>query len=85
MLHIITFAAMDIIMFLLVGSLLLLISVIVGKAGVRYGIPSLLLFLLLGMLFGADGIGVRFNTIHLSQLVGEVGRHIIHLWVVMCS
>ena len=77
MLHIITFAAMDINMFLLVGSLLLLISVIVGKAGVRYGIPSLLLFLLLGMLFGADGIGVRFNNIHISQMVGVVALNII--------
>ena len=39
---------------LLIGSLLLFISVLVGKAGAKYGMPALLLFLGVGMLAGSD-------------------------------
>ena len=43
---------------LLVGSVLLFISIIVGKTGYRFGVPALLLFLVVGMLFGSDGLGL---------------------------
>lgn len=36
---------------LLIGSILLFISIVVGKAGFRFGVPALLLFLGVGMLF----------------------------------
>ena len=39
---------------LLVGSILLFVSIIVGKTGYRFGVPALLLFLVVGMLFGSD-------------------------------
>ena len=39
---------------LLIGSILLFVSIIVGKAGYRFGVPALLLFLVVGMLFGRD-------------------------------
>ena len=38
---------------LLVGSILLFVSIIVGKTGYRFGVPALLLFLVVGMLFGS--------------------------------
>ena len=37
---------------LFLGSILLFISVVAGKAGYRFGVPALLLFLGVGMLFG---------------------------------
>ncbi|MCS2815052.1 cation:proton antiporter [Bacteroides ovatus] len=41
---------------LLIGSILLFVSIVVGKTGYRFGVPTLLLFLVVGMLFGSDGI-----------------------------
>lgn len=39
---------------LLIGSILLFVSLVVGKTGYRFGVPALLLFLVVGMLFGSD-------------------------------
>ena len=39
---------------LLIGSILLFVSIVVGKTGYRFGVPTLLLFLVVGMLFGMD-------------------------------
>ena len=41
---------------LLIGSILLFVSIILGKTGYKFGVPSLLMFLFVGMLFGSDGI-----------------------------
>ena len=45
---------------LLVGSILLFVSIIVGKTGYKFGVPALLLFLVVGMVFGSDGLGLHF-------------------------
>ena len=37
---------------LLLGSILLFISIMIGKTGIKLGIPVLLLFLIVGMGFG---------------------------------
>jgi len=56
---------------LIEASLLLLISVLVSKISDRYGIPALLLFLILGMLVGSDGPGgVYFDDPALAQFIG---------------
>lgn len=47
---------------LFLGSILLFISVVAGKAGYRFGVPALLLFLGVGMLFGSDGLGIQFHN-----------------------
>ena len=47
---------------LLIGSILLFVSIIVGKTGYRFGVPALLLFLVVGMLFGSDGLGLQFHN-----------------------
>ena len=48
----------------LVGSLLLFISIIAGKTSYKFGVPTLILFLGIGMLAGSDGIGkINFNGI----------------------
>ncbi len=42
---------------LLILSLLFFVSIIADKIGNRFGVPALLLFLAVGMLFGSNGIG----------------------------
>jgi len=46
---------------LLILSLLFFVSIIADKIGYKFGVPALLLFLVVGMLFGADGIGSFFG------------------------
>ena len=63
---------------LLVGSLLLLISILVGKTSYRFGVPTLLLFLLIGMLAGSDGIGgIHFDNPQIAQFIGIVSLNFI--------
>lgn len=62
---------------LFVGSLLLFVSLIAGKTGYRFGVPALLLFLLVGMLFGSDGLGIQFNDPHYAQFIGMIALSII--------
>ena len=46
---------------LLILSLLFFASIFTDKIGYKFGVPALLLFLTVGMLFGPDGIGALFN------------------------
>lgn len=62
---------------LLVGSVLLFASLVVGKTGYRFGVPALLLFLIVGMLFGSDGLGIQFNNPHQAQFIGMIALSII--------
>lgn len=56
---------------LLVGSLLLMISIIAGKTTYKFGVPTLLLFLLIGMLAGSEGLGgIYFDNPTLAQFIG---------------
>ena len=48
---------------LAIAGLLLIISVLVSKVSDRFGVPALLLFLLLGMLAGSDGRAASTSTI----------------------
>ncbi len=63
---------------LLVGSLLLFISIIAGKTSYRFGVPTLLLFLAIGMLAGSDGIGgIHFDDPETAQFIGIVSLNFI--------
>ncbi len=62
---------------LLIGSVLLFVSILVSKTGFRFGIPVLLLFLIVGILAGSDGLGVQFNNAGEAQFVGMVALSII--------
>ena len=63
---------------LLVGSLLLFVSIIVGKTSYKFGVPTLLLFLTIGMLAGSDGIGgIHFEDPKAAQFIGVVALNFI--------
>lgn len=62
---------------LLLGSVLIFISVIISKTGYKFGLPTLLLFLLVGMFFGVDGIGISFDSPEDAQFIGMMALSII--------
>lgn len=62
---------------LLIGSILLFGSILAGKAGSRFGIPALLLFLGVGMLFGSDGLGIKFDSPAAAQFIGMMALSVI--------
>lgn len=68
---------MTIELFLLILSILLFVSLLVGKMGSRFGVPTLLLFLLLGVLFGSEGAGLQFDSPKIAQYIGVVALNII--------
>ncbi len=62
---------------LLLISILFFVSIIADKAGYKFGVPSLLLFLSVGMLFGSDGLGIAFDNIQMAQAVGTIALCVI--------
>ena len=62
---------------LLISAIILFISILAGKAGFRVGLPALLLFLGIGMLFGSDGLGLQFSNPHIAQFIGMIALSII--------
>ncbi len=62
---------------LLVGSLLIFGSILISKTGYRFGIPTLLMFLVAGMLFGTDGVGIQFDNATQAQYIGTIALSII--------
>ena len=62
---------------LLIGSILIFSSILISKTGYRFGIPTLLLFLLVGMLFGSDGLGLEFDSAKDAQFIGMIALSII--------
>jgi potassium/hydrogen antiporter len=63
---------------LLVGSILLFVSIVVGKTSYKFGVPTLLLFLAIGMLAGSEGIGgIQFDDPKMAQFIGVVALNFI--------
>ena len=62
---------------LLIGSLLLIVGVVIGKMSYRFGLPLLLVFLLVGIAFGVDGVGIQFEDMHTAQFLGMIALCII--------
>lgn len=58
---------------LIVASTLFFLSILASKASGRMGVPALLLFLIIGMLSGSEGIGgIHFDNPHVAQSLGKV-------------
>lgn len=62
---------------LLIGSTLLFVSLIIGRTGYKLGIPVLLLFLIVGMIFGSEGVGIQFHNANEAQFIGTLSLCII--------
>lgn len=63
---------------LLILGVLLLVSILVSKISDRFGVPTLLLFLVIGMLAGSDGPGgLYFDNAVVAQAVGVICLAII--------
>ena len=62
---------------LLIGAVLIFCAIMISKTGYRFGIPTLLLFLLVGMGFGTDGLGLEFDSAEDAQFIGMIALSII--------
>lgn len=60
-----------------IGSILLIAGVMIGKSSYRFGLPLLLIFLIVGMIFGTDGVGIQFSDMHTAQFIGMIALCII--------
>jgi cell volume regulation protein A len=68
---------MSIELFILIASILLFFSLVVGKTGNRFGVPTLLLFLLIGIGAGSEGLGIEFSSPYIAQYIGVIALCII--------
>ncbi|MBM7332179.1 MAG: potassium/proton antiporter [Alcanivorax sp.] len=67
-------------LFLLVGTGLMFTGLLLGSISSRVGVPSLLVFLLVGMFAGEDGIGgIRFDDFSLAYVVSNIALAVILL------
>ncbi|CCH76587.1 Cell volume regulation protein CvrA [Nostocoides japonicum T1-X7] len=64
------FTTEDLTPVLLIGSLVLIVSVAAVRLSVRSGFPSLLLYLFIGVLLGEGGLGIKFDSGELTQVLG---------------
>ncbi|HEY8512509.1 MAG TPA: potassium/proton antiporter [Cyclobacteriaceae bacterium] len=63
---------------LLLGSVLLFVSILTSKTSFRFGIPTLILFLIVGMMAGVDGPGgIYFNDPKLARFLGIIALNFI--------
>jgi cell volume regulation protein A len=62
---------------LLVGGVVLLASIVATRLAARVGLPSLLLFLAVGVALGNDGLGLEFNDVQLASDLGTTALAVI--------
>ncbi|MFD8050414.1 potassium/proton antiporter [Streptomyces chartreusis] len=62
---------------LLIGGTVLLASIAAARTAHRVGLPSLLLFLAVGVIAGEDGLGLEFDDAQLAQALGTAALGII--------
>jgi len=55
---------------LLIGAAVLLVAVVAVRFSARAGVPSLLVYLVLGMLIGESGLGIEFENANLTRILG---------------
>src|SRR4051794_17438865 len=55
---------------LLVGAVVMLVAILAVRVSVRAGLPSLLIYLAMGVALGEEGLGVRFNDANVAHALG---------------
>lgn len=64
--------------FILVGSIILLISVLLSKSSSRFGLPILIIFMVVGILAGSEGLGgIQFENYELTHSLSLVALCLI--------
>ena len=58
-------------------STLLVFSVVASKTSFKIGVPTLIIFLAIGMLVGTDGLGIEFDDYHLAHVLGTIALNFI--------
>lgn len=62
---------------LLAGSVVMLVGILAGKVGTRLGVPTLLIFLITGMIFGSLDLGFKTSDTSSTQFFGTVALAVI--------
>jgi potassium/hydrogen antiporter len=73
----VTFDATQLENFVLVGSAVTLLAILAVRISYRAGLPSLLLYLLMGVALGESGAGIQFDNAQLAQDLGFVALAVI--------
>ncbi len=68
---------MSIELIIFTGASLLLVSLLLSRTGFKFGLPALLIFLLVGMLFGTDGLGIQFDDTDQANFIGTLSLCVI--------
>jgi potassium/hydrogen antiporter len=55
---------------LLVGAVVMLVAILAVRVSVRVGLPSLLIYLAMGVALGEEGLGVRFEDANVAHALG---------------
>lgn len=63
--------------YIFASSVLLFVGILMSKTSYRTGIPVLLVFMFVGMLFGCDGVGIEFHEVNHAQTLGIFALNII--------
>lgn len=67
----------DLRIILLLGGAVLLLAVVAVRVSVRSGLPSLLLYLLIGLALGEGGLGIEFDNVRATQALGYLALVLI--------
>jgi potassium/hydrogen antiporter len=62
---------------ILLGALLVLLGIMSSLVAMRFGAPLLLVFLLLGMAAGEAGLGLKFDDVRTTYVVGSIALALI--------
>ncbi len=62
---------------LALGALVVLVAAVALRLADRVGLPSLLLYLALGVALGEDGLGIQFEDAELTQVLGVIALVVI--------
>jgi cell volume regulation protein A len=73
----VTFDVHDLDAFLLVGSAVTLLAILAVRVSSRAGLPSLLLYLLMGVALGEEGLGIEFENPQVAHALGFAALAII--------
>ena len=63
--------------FVLVGAAVTLLAILAVRISSRVGLPSLLIYLLMGVALGESGFGIQFEDAQMAHALGFAARAVI--------